>query len=164
MPNLVVAIATVSIAVALLLIAIAYITDRLNLNPAAKATTQQLQVPTPLDWIYYRNYLDVCIQCVGNIYSSCGLCRPGDLPQHMAPGGNGIHYQNGRMGFIVYFDRNCNLTGGVGNFEYTTTPLEKIVAKVNSVLPNYCIANGLAPAIIVDARDVGNGRVAFLLG
>ena len=149
---------------ALLLVAIAYIADRLNLNPTAKATAQQPQIPTPLDWISYREYLGACIQCVGNNYSSCGLCRPGDLPQHMAPGGNGIHYQDGRMCFVAYFDHSRNLNGGVGNFEYTTTPLEKIVAKVNSVLPNYCIANGLAPATIVDARDVGNGRVAFLLG
>ena len=55
------------------------------------------------------------------------------------------------------------MTGGLGNYTYNTTPLKQIVEKLNSVLPNYCIAVGLVPARIIDARDAGNGRIAFAL-
>ena len=56
------------------------------------------------------------------------------------------------------------MTGGLGNYTYNTTPLKQIVDKLNSVLSNYCTEEGLPTACIVDARDVGNGRIALYLG
>lgn len=143
------------------LVAVAYICDRFHIG--IKQDQQTTFNPTPQDWGVYREYLYALIQCVGNNYSSCGLCRPGDLPQHMAPGGTGILTKQGQVFFSYYFDRSCSMTGGLGNYTYNTTPLKQIVEKLNSVLPNYCIAVGLVPARIIDARDAGNGRIAFAL-
>jgi len=144
------------------LTAVAYITDRFHIG--TKQNQQATFIPTSQDWAVYREYLGALIRCVGNNYSSCGLCRPGDLPQHMAPEGRAFVSKQGQVFFAYYFDRSCSMTGGLGNYTYNTTPLKQIVDKLNSVLSNYCTEEGLPTACIVDARDVGNGRIALYLG
>lgn len=143
------------------LVAAAYITDRFHIG--IKQDQQTTFRPLPQDWAVYEDYLTVLVRCVANNYSSCGLCCPGDLPQHMAPNGQGIICADGKILFVYFFDRTCSMNGGIGNCSYDTTPIEQIVRKLNSVLSNYCISFGFPPAYIVDARDVGNGRIAFAL-
>ena len=82
----------------------------------------------------------------------------------MAPDNQGICYKDSQILYKYLFDRKCSMSGGLGNYSYDTTPILQIVRKLNSTLPNYCIELGLAPAYIVDACDVGNGRIMFTLG
>ena len=104
------------------------------------------------------------MECVANNHNTCGLCRPGDLPQHMAPGLSGIIRKDGALYYVGLFDRTRVFTGGMGKFTYDTTPRDRMVRKLNDLLPNYCIAAGLAPVYIRASRDLDNGRVAFILG
>lgn len=143
------------------LVAAAYVADRFHIG--TKQNQQIIFIPTPQDWDFYGGYLRAIIRCVGNNYSSCGLCRPGDLPQHVAPDGQGIICENRKIFFTYFFDRRCSMNGGIGNFSYDSTPIEQIVRKLNSTLPNYCVALGLAPAYIVDARDASNGRISLTI-
>ncbi len=145
------------------LVAAAYITDRFHIGTNLNRQ-QTVFNPTPQDWAVYEQYLEAVAQCVGNNYSSCGLCRPGNLPQHMAPNSQGIICENGKIFFMYLFDRRYSMNGGLGNYSYDTTPIQQISRKLNSTLPNYCVAFGLPPVRIVDARDVGNGRIALYLG
>ena len=140
-----------------------HVCNRLNIG--TRTTAQQAPLPlTPQDWEVYLAYLQALMECVANNHNTCGLCRPGDLPQHMAPGLSGIIRKGGAMYFVGLFDRTRVFTGGVGKFTYDTTPRDRMVRKLNDLLPNYCIAAGLAPVYIRASRDLDNGRVAFILG
>lgn len=145
------------------LVVAAYICDRFHIgtNPNRQQTAF---IPTSQDWDLYKEYLGALIQCVGHNYSSCGLCRPGDLPQHMAPYNQGIIYKDGVVQFVYIFDRKYCIDGGLGKYSYDTTLSQQIAQKLNATICNYCIAAGLVPAKIVDARDIGNGRIEFRLG
>ena len=152
----------VFLALIAVLVVVAYITDRFHIG-ANLNQQKPVYIPTVQDWGMYQEYLQAVVLCVGNNYSSCGLCRPGDLPQHVAPNGQGIICVNEKIMFAYFFDRKCSLDGGIGNYHYDTTPVEQIVRKLNSVLSNYCIVIGLPPAYVVSARDVGNGRIAVFI-
>ena len=145
------------------MVAVAYVRNRLNI--ATRGTAQQDPLPlTPQDWEVYLAYLQALMECVANNHNTCGLCRPGDLPQHMAPGLSGIIRKDGALYYVGLFDRTRVFTGGMGKFTYDTTPRDRMVRKLNDLLPNYCIAAGLAPVYIRASRDLDNGRVAFILG
>lgn len=150
------------------LVAFMYVRDKVRPVPAQTAQTspivvpalspRQIQLLTP----EYIDCVSVVIECLASNYASCGLCRPGPLPQHMAPDGNGI-ITDAKCGilFLVFFDRAASLDGGIGNTSYTTTSLKSMVKKINSVLPNYCIAKGLVPYIVVRGKNYPAGRVCL---
>lgn len=115
---------------------------------------------------YYVAYCDAIIDCVINNYTAIDLCRPGNRPQHMAPGYSGVRVAN--LYGVVYcyrFDRRPELTsGGIGKAAvYSTFPVSQMMRKLNADFPNYCVSAGLVPHNIVDAQDIGNGKVEFTI-
>ena len=148
------------------LVAVAFICDKLkigNSNTAQPApTAEELQQY----WSSYTTYVQAMIDCVSNNFSSCGLNRPGSLPQHMAPYSKGISYSpEYGVVYLVFFDRGIEFNGGGGlnNSSYSTMSIYDIARKINLTFPNFCIANGCAPYRIVKCRDMSMGRVCFAI-
>lgn len=119
--------------------------------------------PSPQMLEEYMEYGRVLCAVINSNYMNCGLCKPTDIPQHLAPNGQGIVYTPGRWFYAYQFDRSVRLLGGLKQ-EYSTLAIQKMADILNPLLPNYCIANGLAPAKIVGGKNLPNGRVTFFLG
>ena len=113
----------------------------------------------------YCAYAQLLSDCIANNYSSIGLNRPGSMPQNLAPNLQGIKVlPNGRIGFIYIFDRSPVFSGGgLHNVQYSTVPLNTMIKKLNSTLPNYAISAGYPPCQIITGSDLRNGRVALVI-
>lgn len=131
-------------------------------QPQPQLTQQQLYSLHQKD---YTDYCDALIDCVANNYSSIDLCRPGNRPQHMAPGNSGVRPDNFYgVVYCYHFDRRPGLSsGGIGKNVYSTFLATQMMQKLNGSFSNYCIAAGLPPHNIVDAVDIGNGKVEFTI-
>ena len=147
------------------LIAAAYICDRLGIGvqDTAQRNTEAATVLNVGECARYERYTRVMIKCVANNHSSCGLSPPKDIPQHMEIDGSGIAFCNGRVQYKVIFDREI-LLAGRGECYFNTISPGEMVCRLNSHFYKYCVMAGLAPMIIVNAYDMDNGRVAFVLG
>lgn len=146
---------------ALLLVAIAYIADRLNIGKQNSENAMPMAL-TQEQMDQCLRYVRTFIECLKANYSSLGLCRPANPPQHMAPMGKWFEVHEGKRCLVVYADRIATI--GMGEHRYDTTSAEKMKKKLQKVFFNYCIEAGLPPAEVVHAYDAGEGRVAFLLG
>ena len=104
------------------------------------------------------------IDCVNSQYSTLGLCRPGPLPQHMAPQGEQVvSDSSGNIDYIYMFDRGVNLSNGgalsANKLPLSNIPTNFIGQKLAATFPNYCICGGIGAFQVVDVVDVPNGRI-----
>lgn len=144
----------------LMLILVIVISERFHIGTTPQGPQPQPPV-TPEEEQRYMAYLKTMIACVQNSRAP-GLDRPGDVPRHLPTNGRRPFLnRNGKNFYVMEFDRERHFTGGIGRYVYNTTPVNTIIGKLNATLPNYCIANGIAPAQIVHGADMGNGRIAF---
>lgn len=151
----------------LALISARYQKYRADETAKSRAQAQQAQMNAVSQ--FYTEYGWMLVECVANNFSSCGLCRPGTLPQHLVLPGQNIRFHS-RYGpcFLYEFDRGVDVSNGgsmrnmlEGTITYSTVPTQHMQQKLNAVLPNYCIAKGITPVKIIAAKDMGNGRVRF---
>lgn len=147
----------------LALISARYQKYRADETAKSRAQAQQAQINAAIP--FYTEYAKILVECVANNYSSCGLSRPGALPQHLLPYGTGVGYIAGvGICYAYVFDRGSSFCGGLnGQIQYNTTPAKQMSERINMVLPNFCIANGAAPVQIVKSKDLNAGRVCFVI-
>lgn len=150
----------------IVIVAVAYICDRIRIGrntPPPDGQTSATML-TAQYWRDYQDYTQIMIDCVANNYISCGLTRPGELPQHMKAYPHGVDLlPDGNVGFLICFDRGPELSRPGQEIRYSTVPLRSMVRKINETFPNYCLMAGYAPYHISGARDASAGRVEFLI-
>ena len=151
----------------IVIVAAAYICDRFHIGENTPSPNGRQTSATMLAaqyWGNYQEYTQIMIDCVANNYSSCGLTRPGDLPQHMKTYPNGIDLlSNGNVGFRICLDRGPDLSRLGQEIHYSTVPLRSMAKKINETFPNYCLMAGYVPYRITGAQDASSGRVEFLI-
>ena len=148
------------------IVAAAYICDRFHIDKHTTTSAGQTPASIPVSpfWWDYQDYTQIMIDCVTNNYTSCGLTRPGELPQHMKAFPDGVDLlPDGNVGFRICFDRGPDLSGHFQEMRYSTVPLRSMIRKINETFPNYCLMAGYVPYRISGARDVSAGRVEFLI-
>lgn len=150
----------------IVIVVVAYICDRIRTGrntPPPDGQTSATMLATQC-WRDYQDYTQIMIDCVANNYTSCGLTRPGELPQHMKAYPHGVDLlPDGNVGFLICFDRGPELSRPGQEIRYSTVPLRSMARKINETFPNYCLMAGYAPYQISGARDASAGRVEFLI-
>lgn len=145
-----------------LLIGYDYVRDRLGLN---KPTPPPPIVIPPIDYVPFLE--NVLIPCVRDIYAECALAIPKNTALHIVPPPDCTmaHPKYGTV-YCYDFKRQPHLEGDLKNLctRYSTMPLRDIARKINGVLPKYCITVGCRPCAIVNARDLENGVIRFVVG
>ena len=150
----------------IVIVAVAYICGRIRIGEQVTPNTRLTPAPIPAAqfWKDYQDYAQIMIDCVANNYISCGLTRPGELPQHMKAYPHGVDLlPDGNVGFHICFDRGPELSRPGQEIRYSTVPLRSMARKINETFPNYCLMAGYAPYRISGARDASAGRVEFLI-
>lgn len=148
------------------IVAVAYVCKRFHIgeNGTTPAGRAPAPIPSAQCWMDYHDYTQIMIDCVANNYTSCGLTRPGALPQHMKAYPYGVDLlPDGNVGFHICFDRGPDLSGNGQEMRFSTVPLRSMARKINETFPNYCLMAGYAPYRISGVRDVSAGRVEFLI-
>lgn len=126
---------------------------------------QTVQQP-PVSAEEYCRVGEVLISCIAANFARLGLCRPSELPQHMLPWPQGVRTMGNTVVLVYLFDRMADLTisnGGEMQPHYSTVDVDTMKRTLNSVLPNYGIANGLYPLKVVDVKSLKNGRIAIAI-
>lgn len=107
----------------------------------------------------YRDYAVALFECIRSNYQICELTRPNDITNHLAQmGQRAVSNNAGNIFFGYRFIRSVTLAR-IGQIEYSTMPVEKMVAQLNEAFPNYCRKYGLVPMYIVNWREGSNGTV-----
>lgn len=144
----------------------ACLSDKLKIGQSSSSSAPVVD-PGYLNNLLSVEYAPVgqCLMdCVCSQYSTLGLCRPGPLPQHMAPQDEQVvSDSNGNIYYQYAFDRGVNLSNGgalsASRLPLSTVPTDFIGQKLAATFPNYCICAGLGSFQVVDVVDVPNGRI-----
>lgn len=73
---------------------------------------------------------------------------------------------NSKYSVIMYFEYTRIPEEGVNmhtidSKRYNTFPVEEMAKIINRSFPNFCIAYGYVPFVVISAENVGDGRVRF---
>lgn len=110
--------------------------------------------------IYRVAIANAIVDCVRANYSACGLDRPAGIANHLALWGKGVKVlKSGHIAFRYKFRRAPICPGG-GIIQYSTVPLQTILATLNQSFGNYCIQYGWQP-MVIRGKDFPNGLVYF---
>lgn len=109
----------------------------------------------------YHELCTAVMYCVACNYQSCGLLRPINSANHVAPLFQRVVWDSQYGVLFQYeFNRASTCPGGM-RVMYSTIPVSNMVAVLNHTIPNFTVQAGYGATSIVRQGDLSSGRVYF---
>lgn len=120
--------------------------------------------PTPTLMNIYQKLGECLWRVIINNADCCLRYMRNSINSHIAL--NERFCSNSKYSVIMYFEYTRIPEEGVNmhtidSKRYNTFPVEEMAKIINRSFPNFCIAYGYVPFVVISAENVGDGRVRF---